>query len=667
MSEESPTVFGGRYELHRRLARGGMADVFLARDQLLGRPVAVKVLFPEYATDPKFVERFRREAQAAANLNHPNIVSIYDWGEELGTYYIVMEYVEGQSLAQILRRDGKLTVEQVTRVALDVSAALGFAHEGGVVHRDVKPGNVLVSPKGEMKVADFGIATALTSNVEANLTQTGAVMGTATYFSPEQAQGHKVDHRSDLYSLGVVIYEMLTGQPPFTGETPVSIAYKHVQEPATPVSDHGVDVPPALAAITMKLLSKNADNRYPSADALRSDLDRFRQGQAIVAAASVPAAAMPGPTMSRAAAVPAHPGGTQMLPATYSEPPRRRGGLIFVGLLTSLLILAGFLILLQSSLNTDDEQEPGEPTTAAIQQVAIASVGGRGEADARSTLEAQGLVVDRRGVASDTVAVGVVITTEPASGTTVNAGSTVTMVVSTGRNAAQVPSVLTMSQNEALDALVGAGFKVSINPVTNNLAPEGEVVAQSPEALSLYTIGETVTIDVSAGTEQIPMPDMRGFLLEDAKTFLQSEGFSVASELTFEFDDEIPMNAVVASNPPAGTLVQEGAVIELILSDGPEALFLPDLLGLQREVAKAQLLELQLVPLEFGSVVINPQLVGYVVDTIPAPGTVVEPGTQIQVHIGILDPGIIQPQPTTPPDIDGQGDPVDGFGDPPTG
>ena len=201
MSEESPTTFGGRYELHRRLARGGMADVFLARDQLLGRPVAVKVLFPEYATDPTFVERFRREAQAAANLNHPNIVSIYDWGEELGTYYIVMEYVEGQSLAQILRRDGSLTVEQVTRVALDVAGALGFAHEGGVVHRDVKPGNVLVSPKGEMKVADFGIATALTANADASLTQTGAVMGTATYFSPEQAQGHKVDHRSGGYDL----------------------------------------------------------------------------------------------------------------------------------------------------------------------------------------------------------------------------------------------------------------------------------------------------------------------------------------------------------------------------------------------------------------------------------------------------------------------------------
>ncbi|HUS61295.1 MAG TPA: protein kinase, partial [Acidimicrobiales bacterium] len=204
------TVFNGRYELHRRLARGGMADVFLARDSLLDRPVAVKVLFPEFATDPSFVERFRREAQSAANLNHPNIVAVYDWGQEEGTYFIVMEYVEGRSLADIIKTEGPLHPKRAAEVASDIAAALGFAHRNGVIHRDIKPGNVLITPSGQVKVADFGIARALDAAAEQNLTQAGSVMGTATYFSPEQAQGLSLDPRSDLYSVGIVLYEMVT-------------------------------------------------------------------------------------------------------------------------------------------------------------------------------------------------------------------------------------------------------------------------------------------------------------------------------------------------------------------------------------------------------------------------------------------------------------------------
>src|SRR4051812_31538082 len=229
MSEQGPTVFNDRYELHRKLARGGMSNVYLARDLLLDRPVAVKVLFPEYAKEESFVERFRREAQAAANLNHPNIVAIYDWGQQASTYFIVMEYVEGRSLSEIIRSEGPLHPTRSAEVGADVAAALGFAHRNGVVHRDVKPGNVLVGPTGQVKVADFGIAQAI-SGAQTSLTQAGSVMGTATYFSPEQAQGKQVDPRSDLYSLGCVLYEMLTSKPPFSGDTPVAIAYKHVQE-----------------------------------------------------------------------------------------------------------------------------------------------------------------------------------------------------------------------------------------------------------------------------------------------------------------------------------------------------------------------------------------------------------------------------------------------------
>jgi serine/threonine-protein kinase len=236
-------VLNDRYEIQNRIGRGGMADVFLARDLLLDRPVAIKVLFPEFATDPNFVERFRREAQAAANLNHPNIVSVYDWGTYLNTYFMAMEYVQGRTLADIMRVNGRLTSMQAAEIASEVAAALSFAHRNGVVHRDIKPANILIGSAGQVKVADFGIARAMNAPMESNLTQVGAVMGTATYFSPEQAQGAQPDPRSDLYSLGIVLYEMVSGRPPFTGDNPVGIAYKQVHDAPQPLNQIIADIP----------------------------------------------------------------------------------------------------------------------------------------------------------------------------------------------------------------------------------------------------------------------------------------------------------------------------------------------------------------------------------------------------------------------------------------
>src|SRR4051794_3508442 len=274
-------VFSNRYEIQRELAQGGMAEVYLARDQLLNRPIALKALFPEYAREPSFVERFRREAQAAANLNHPNIVAIYDWGQETGTYFIVMEYVEGRSLRDVIRTDGPIDAAQAAEITSEIASALAFAHRGGVVHRDVKPGNVLITQGGIVKVTDFGIARAGTSD---GLTQTGSVMGTATYFSPEQAQGLAVDGRSDVYSLGVVLYEMVCGVPPFVAESPVSVAYKHVREEPIAPSVRNPDVPPALEQIILSALAKDPEHRYQSADDLRAAILRFRRGRPLVAA-----------------------------------------------------------------------------------------------------------------------------------------------------------------------------------------------------------------------------------------------------------------------------------------------------------------------------------------------------------------------------------------------
>ncbi len=562
----APTVFNDRYELHRKLARGGMADVYLARDLLLDRPVAVKVLFAEHARDELFVERFRREAQAAANLNHPNIVAVYDWGQQYGTYFIVMEYIDGRPLSEIVHTEGPLHPNRSAEITADVAAALAFAHRNGVVHRDIKPGNILITPTGQVKVADFGIAQAITTgDASVNLTQAGAVMGTATYFSPEQAQGHAVDPRSDLYSLGCVLYEMLTARPPFAGDSPVAVAYKHVQEQPIPPSQINPTVPVALEAVDMKLLNKDPFLRYASAEDLRTDLRNFLDGRPVAAAGAFAAAgAVAGATMADATtAVPvtnggAGFGGPPTTAMTYAPPPEKKRTGLYVGILVAVLAVAGLgLFFLANNL--------GKSTP----QVEVPDVTGTNVVDATNTLRNAGFKVTVKNQANDTVPLNEVFQQTPKGNTKADQGSAIEIVVSGGVGDAKVPDVTGRTQAAAESLLKTSGFIPEAIPTPSDTIPTGQVISQSPAANTTATKNSVVQINVSSGLAQVAVPDVTGMTATAASNALGQAGFKVST--TTQPSSSVPANSVISTNPSAGTQAAKGSNVTLVVSSGPSS------------------------------------------------------------------------------------------------
>jgi serine/threonine-protein kinase len=499
----APRVFSGRYELNHLIARGGMAEVYRAHDRLLNRPVALKVLFPELSIDRSFVERFRREAQAAANLSHPNIVPVFDWGEDSGTYFIVMEFVDGRPLSSILKTAGPLAADRTAEIAAPVAAALGYAHKHGVVHRDVKPGNVLITDDGQVKVTDFGIARAV--NTEESLTQTGAVMGTATYFSPEQAEGMGVDSRTDIYSLGVVLFEMVTGRPPFLGDTPVAVASKHVRDHPPSPRELNPSIPPTFEAIILKAMDKNPDFRYATSEELRADLLRFNEGRDVLAAhedhtqmvAGLGATGVMGgmATTQSVGAV----GGTQSVPAQTGEyadeEPRRnrtKTYAIILAILLILLIVVG--LLLARSLG----YLGGGSSSFSMPYVVNQPAG-----QATATLRNEGLAVTIKDQPEKTGTNNIVLAQAPKRDTLVKKGDTVTLTVSqvTVIQKVVVPSLAGQRQDQAQTTLQQSHLTLgTVTSASSASFPAGQVVSSDPAAGVRAPKNFPVNIVVSTGT-----------------------------------------------------------------------------------------------------------------------------------------------------------------------
>ncbi len=583
-------VFDDRYEVVRKLGSGGFADVFLANDRLLGRQVALKVLSSRYAHDEQFVERFRREASSAAGLNHPNIVQIYDRGEAEGTYYIAMEYLEGRSLKEIIVKYAPLSPELLVSISVQIVEALRFAHRRDVIHRDIKPQNIIIDNEGRVKVTDFGIARAGSAST---MTEAGSILGTAHYFSPEQAQGQPVEAASDLYSLGVVMFEMATGGLPFDGENPVSIAMKHVHDlPATPRSINPL-VPENLEAVILRALGKRPVDRYLTAQAMLDDLRRVQEGQPVVAPSGFADEVTRVMTTSAVAAAAGTQGAAQPtqvrrrppdLPAPIiepeDEPGRPRSVWPWILVIILILALAGGAYVILSNWST-----------AEADLGTVPGVVGLSEAAAIAKIEAAGFKSEKEGVQpSAEVAEGDVARQDPDQDTKLEKGKTISIWISSGEGKVEVPNVVGMTEVQAAEKLGAAGLKVVSKPEVNPEQAVGSVLRQNPEGGKKVDAGTSVTITVAAATNTIKVPPLSGMAQANALALLTSMNLVGKVEA---IDSQLPGGTVVDQDPKAGVEVQPGSTVNVYVSNAPPVttVKVPAVaaLGLSEAQAKAKL------------------------------------------------------------------------------
>jgi serine/threonine-protein kinase len=556
---------GDRYELGGLLGRGGMADVRVGRDLRLGRTVAVKQLRADLSADDTFQARFRREAQSSAALNHPSIVAVYDTGETVDAHgshvpYIVMEYVEGQTLRDILRgaeNGRKILPERALSITADVLSALDYSHRSGIIHRDIKPANVMVTPSGVVKVMDFGIARAIADTSSA-MTQTAAVIGTAQYLSPEQARGETVDARSDIYSTGCLLYELLTGRPPFVGESPVSVAYQHVREEARPPSQLNPDVSPSVDNIVAKALAKRVDDRYQSAADMRRDIDRVLAGGAVDATAStavVGAATAVAPAVAAAAAAPerTEPGARRAI----SEDEEENGGRWWIAAVVGLLLVVAAVV---AFLLITDDSGPEAPTT-----VAVPAVVGKEEQVATRLLTEAGFQVETEKRADADMAEGRVIESDPAEGDDAEEGSTVTLTLSTGPEQVQITDLRGLDYDTAKQRLEDLGLKVEKSTVDDD-AGEDLVINTDPAAGESVEVGSTVTVIVSRG--QTTVPNVVNQKQDAAQKTLEDAGLKVSVEEDPAATQE--KGVVSDQSLSSGQRVPRGTAITITVSTRPD-------------------------------------------------------------------------------------------------
>ncbi|MEY2442669.1 MAG: eukaryotic-like serine/threonine-protein kinase [bacterium] len=631
------TVIDARYQVLEHIGSGGMAEVYCAHDLQLERKVALKLLHDRFARDEEFVERFRREASSAAGLQHQHVVSVYDRGESDGTPYIAMEYVAGRTLKALVRERGPLDPAEAIDLTIQILRAARFAHRRGVIHRDFKPQNVIVDDEGRAKVTDFGIARAGASD----MTQTGSIMGTAQYLSPEQAQGHAVNARSDLYSIGVILYELLTGSVPFNAESPVTVALKQVSEPPIAPRERNPKVPPELETIVLRALEKDPADRFADADefiaALQAAGSRIPSESAI-AAAEAAAAALP-PVVMRpippprfndtGVLLPVEPHQAEPLTVAPLPVARRRSNrwpwFVLVALIAVALIIAIVMVAVPGRKN-------------------VPSVVGSTISVATQRLHNEGFKVGYVRDNSDKPR-NTVVGQSPSGGSSVDEGSTVTLNISDGPLMQEVPNVVGLGRRAARRALTDAGFEVQERRVPDGTVAIDRVIRQSPPGNSQAARGQTVTLDVSTGPAQGSVPNVVGKTEDEARAALEGAGFRVT--VARKEDPAAKAGTVIDQSPAKGASADRGTPVTITVAAQPSDVDVPDVVGTTQNKATETLSGDGLKVVVKDTPVDSPNTDGVVQSQSPGPGTKAKRGSTVEITVGVFDPTLNPEPPTT--------------------